>query len=206
MKHCNILFTFIFLTGCSSTFKVVSDPIEADVLVGTKKSELKLVGKTPLDLTTNELIEKIGENENDFFIIEVKKEGFETEHFSFPKLQSGVLLSELNVKLKKDEGKESQLKTAQDIVNQLFLAQKFALSGQFERAMIQLDKILEEYPDFSRAASMKGSIHLAQKNYQESLKWYEKAIELDPKMEETVKLAAKVRELIGGRQPAGSRQ
>ncbi len=106
----------------------------------------------------------------------------------------------------KEKEKELELRAASDIVNRLFLAQKFAIAKQFERALIEIDKILSQFPTFARALSMKGSIYLAQQNYAESIKWYDEALKSDPQMEDTVRLAARARELLAGRQPAQQRQ
>ena len=203
-----IVAVLLTLTGCSSMFKVVSDPIDAEVavLIGEKK-EKKVIGKTPLEIPTEELDKHIGAalKPGQFFTLEVSKPGFETQSFSLPSTTYGTTVTQLDVKLKSGET-QNNLATAQDLVKQLFLAQKFALSKQFERSLIELDRILLQYPNFARALSMKGSIYYAQAKYDESLKFYEEALKADPQMDETVRLAAKVRELItAGRTPAQSR-
>ena len=107
------------------------------------------------------------------------------------------------MKLKQGEGpKEERL--AKDVLDHLFLAQKLALSAQYERAQIEIDHILTDFPGFPRALSMRASIYFAQKNYTESLRWYEEALKSDPQMEDAVKMAAKVRVLAGGRVPASA--
>ncbi len=209
MKSCVIgLFILGLIVGCSSKMKLVSEPPEAvvNVLVGENK-EKKSLGKTPIEMPVSDFEEKVGQQEASaqFYTIEFTKEGFETQTFTIPYSSSGTLLTELNIKLKKGEDKKEELETAQQLINNLFLAQKFAITKQFERALIELDKLIEAHPTFARALSMKGSVYYAQKNYQESLKWYEAALEADPQLEETVKLAAKVREMISGRQPARRR-
>lgn len=182
----------------------MSDPIDAEVavLVGEKK-ERKVIGKTPLEIPTSDLDKYIGDalQPGQFFTLQVSKPGFETQSFNLPSTKYGTTLTQIDVKLKSGET-EKELKTAQDLVKQLFLAQKFALSKQFERSLIELDRILLQYPSFARALSMKGSIMMAQQKYDESLKWYEEALKIDPQMEETVKLAAKARELLANRKPA----
>lgn len=199
--------SLILFTGCSSFFKVTSDPIDAEVavLIGEKK-EKKVIGKTPLQVPANELDKILGEaiKPGQFFTLQVSKPGFETQSFSLPSTSFGTTVTQIDVKLKTGET-QKELLTAQELIKQLFLAQKFALSKQYERSLIELDRILVQYPDFARALSMKGTIYMAQQNYPESLKWYEEAIKVDPQMDETVKLAAKVRELIAGRKPAQSR-
>lgn len=196
------------LFGCATTFKVTSDPVDASVSLISGESETaerKLIGKTPLEMPMEEFNSKLGKEIPDggFFKVAVTKEGFSEEILSIPATSFGTTLTQIDVKLKKDDGKkDKEVKTAQELLSQLFLAQRFALAQQFERALIELDKILATQPTFARALSMKGSIYYALKDYPESVKWYEEAIKVDPQMDETIKLLAKVRELNKGRVPA----
>lgn len=197
---------FIFIVGCSSKVKVTSEPTEAmvNVITGEGKQK-KSLGKTPLEMPMAEFEEKVGPQADgkQFYTLEFSKEGFAPQKLTIPYASSGTLLTEFNIKLSKGEAQE-ELGKAEELIKKLFLAQRFAITKQYERALIELDKILATHPDFARALSMKGSIYMAQKNYPESLKWYDQALKIDPEMQETVKLAAKVRQLTG-RQPAGRR-
>lgn len=198
---------FVSLTACGTMFKVTSEPADAEVyvLVGESK-EKKLVGKTPLEIPIEEVTAALGAtvSPGEFFTVEVAKQGFKPQSFNLPGNRFGTSVTQLDVKLL--EGKsDKEMQTAQDILNRMFLAQKLAVSQQYERALIELDQILTQYPTFARALSMKGSIYLAKKNYEESLKWYELALKEDPQMDETIKLAVRVRELLGQRAPAQQR-
>lgn len=202
----------LFLSGCSSVMKVTADQTETSIYVQRDSlPERKLIGKTPLEVPPEEFIELIGgpANPGELIIFDFEKTGFIPERIQVPSQRFGMLVTEISAKLKPDvdaQKKQENLKTASDLINRLFLAQKFALSQQYERALMEIDRILEQYPTFARAISMKGSVYFAQKNYPESLKWYEEALKVDPQMDETIKMTAKVREMIAGRQPAGSKK
>lgn len=193
--------------GCASSFVVKSDPTQAEVFVEDPRSGVrKSLGKTPIEMKTALLKETVGENvlSGEFFTVSVEKKDFQTLKFSIPATRFGTLVTQLDAKLKAgpDPAKEERL--ASDILNRLFLAQKMALSQQYERAQAELDKLLGEFPDFPRALSMRASIYYMQKNFIESLKWYELALKADPQMEEAVKMSAKVRDIQAGvRKPAG---
>ena len=194
------------LTSCaSSQFKVTSDPPEAEIfLVMSENNERKPLGKTPLEMPKADLQEQLPPeiSAGSLYTIVLSKPGFKEQSFSLPYGGFGVSLSHLDVKMTPSDD-QAQLGSAEDLLKRLFLAQRLALTQQFERALIEVDSILARHPKFARALSMKGSIYLAQKKYDDSLKWYEEALKADPEMEETVKLAARVRELIGGaRAPA----
>lgn len=190
-----ILTLIQFGSGCSATFKVKSDPISADVSIQDPKTgEKKLLGKTPIELSTGAVKSAVGDNllSGEYFTVIVEKTGFLAEKLMVPSSRFGVMVLQLDVKLKSGRSlKEESM--AKDILNHLFLAQKFARSKEYERAQMELDKILNTTPDFARALAMRGSIFFLQKNYPESLKWYEQAISEDPQMEDAVKMATKIR-------------
>jgi len=205
----NILsIVLLFLTACSSSpvFNVVSEPIQAEIFYVTPTGEKKSIGKTPYSVPMEELRKTIKEVESgEFFTLLIEKEGFQTQTYVIPATQFGTSISQLDIKLKQGQTIE-ELKKAKDVLNQLFLAQKYALTLQFERAQIELDKVLFHFPDFANAMSMRAAIYYAQKNYTESSTWYEKAIKADPQMDEAIKMLAKIKTLKSGdRLPANDK-
>jgi tetratricopeptide (TPR) repeat protein len=198
IKNCSAIYIFLALiTSCSSKFIVLSDPPQADVfVVDAKTGERKTIGKTPIEMPVED-VKKTVVNQptaGEFYSILVEKPGFETQTFNVPSGQFSTLITSLDVKLK--EGKsQAEFRLAKEILDNIFLAQRFANLSQFERAHIELDKVINQFPTFSRALSMRASVFFAQKNYQESLKWYEQALVYDPNLEEAVKMTAKVRSL-----------
>jgi tetratricopeptide (TPR) repeat protein len=205
---------FFGMTACASKFIVKSEPQQADVYILNAKGDKKIIGKTPLEIPADQVKKNFPEAvAGQFLTVIVEKQGFESQRLNIPATRFGALVTSLDVKLKQGET-QAELKIAKDILDRLFLAQKFALTNQFERAHIEIDKILTPFPNFARALSMRASIYYAQKNYQESLKWYEEALKNDPQMEEAVKMTAKVRTLLGlptggnpnERQPANTGQ
>lgn len=199
IKNCSAIFIFLVLTtSCSSKFVVVSDPPQAEVfVVDAKTGEKKTIGKTPIEMPVEDVKKTVANQPTagEFYNILVEKPGFETQTFNVPSGQFTTLITSLDVKLK--EGKsQAEFRLAKEILDNIFLAQRFANLSQFERAHIELDKVINQFPTFSRALSMRASVFYAQKNYQESLKWYEQALAYDPNLEEAVKMTAKVRSLL----------
>lgn len=107
------------------------------------KTKKKLVGKTPLEIPIEEVTAALGApiSPGEFFTVEVSKVGFKPQSFNLPGNRFGTSVAQLDVKLL--EGKsDHEMQTAQDILNRMFLAQKLAVSLQYERALIELDQIL----------------------------------------------------------------
>lgn len=197
-----VLFSIVtvLLSGCATnTFTVQSTPEKADVfLVNPETGERQNIGKTPLVKKGPEIVEVLGEGTQPgrFLSIEIEKEGFQTKKLFVPSTASGNLGTEIKVTLKSDEKKKIELKSAQEILTQLYLAQRFARKKEFERALIAVDKLLDKYPEFDRGLSMKATIYYAKGEFKESLKWYEKAIEINPEIDTAVQMAAKVRKRL----------
>ena len=192
--------TLNFMSCASSTFIVKSDPLEADVFVqDLKTEEKKILGKTPLEMSMSLVKETVGETvmAGEFFTVSVEKKGFITQKMNIPASRFGTLITSLDLSLKAgDEPK--QIKIASEVLDHLFIAQKLALSKEYERSQIEIDKILELSPDFARAMTMRGSIYFVQKKYPESLKWYEEALKSDAKMEEAMRMIARIKNIQNG--------
>lgn len=201
------------LSGCGSkpvVFNVTTEPEEANVFVlNSQSGDKKKIGKSPIEMEEQALKKEVGTlgKAGEFVELIVEKEGFQKKSLWVPLSSSGSLRSQLKVTLKSNENQEKELETAKNILDQLFLAQKFARLKEFERALIEIDKILGQHPQFARALSMKGSIYFAKRDFKSSLEWYDKAIEVDPEFGHAVEMSAKVRKQLKlpPRKPAGSR-
>ncbi len=192
------IISIMLFSSCTTLFEVKSDPQQADVFVLNEKKEKKVLGKTPLSIPDSDVKKELGASTEagEFFVVSVEKDGFVPETFNIPAAKFGTTVTSLNVKLKPGEAPQ-ELNMAKEVLDHMFLAQRLALAQQYERAQIELDKIIIPFPKFSRALSMRASIYYAQKNFPESMKWYEEAIKYDPQMEEAVKMLAKVRSMQG---------
>ena len=211
-KYFTVSVVVLFVTGCGSApvFTVTSEPEAATVYVlDAQSGDKKKIGETPIEKEEDALKKEVGTlgKGGEFVELIVEKEGFQTKKMLLPLSSSGSLRSSLKVTLKSDEAGEKKLDTVKNILDQLFLAQKFARLKQFERALIEIDKVLNEYPEFARALSMKGSIYFASGDFKSSMEWYDKAIEVDPEFTHAVEMSAKVRKQLKlpPRQPASKK-
>jgi tetratricopeptide (TPR) repeat protein len=208
MRHTLVSLMILTLTsalGCAgASFQVKSDPIDAEVFVENPKTGMKKsIGKTPVEVSPSTLKEVAGPEilAGEYFNVIVEKKGFLTQRQSVPSTRFGTLLTSLEVKMKEGEDVK-QAKIAGEILDRLFAAQKFALKKEYERAQIEIDRVIAEYPEFPRALSMRASIYFVQGKFAESIKWYEQALKYDPKMEEAIKMIARAKQ---GRVPASKK-
>lgn len=189
-----IFLSVFFILSCTSKIKIQSDPGEAEVFVSQQNSlDRRSLGKTPLELNYTDLLEKAGgtPKTGDFVLLTFQAKDFETEKVLLPVPVLGTLTSNLNVKLQNSTERKENL--AKEILGRVHNAQKFAQAGNFERALIEVDKVLELDPTFVRGLSLKGSIYYLQKNYKEALSWFEKALAADNSFDEAVKMINKIK-------------
>jgi hypothetical protein len=199
-----LLMMSFWLSSCSSKFIVRSDPPQADVsIIDSRSGEKKVIGKTPLEMSMSDLA-YVATDPAGFMTVEVATKGFITEKFFLPKSKFGTLVSELEVKMKPgDDPKQFQM--AKQVLDSLFLSQKYANSGQYPRALEEVDRVLDVFPEFARGLSLKASILFLMKKFDESTDFYQRAIKIDPQQEDSIKMLAKIEEVRGtGRGPAGT--
>ena len=193
MKNIFCALLFLGLTiGCSSKLKIQSEPSDAEVFVSQQKSlERKSLGKTPLELSYKDFTEKAGgaPPSGEFFVLQFELKDYETEKLLLPSQPFGATSSQVSAKMV--PAKEAN--EARDILQRLHNAQKFAYNSQFERAIVEVDKVLELDPKFARALSLKGSIFYLQKKYDEAIVWFEKSLSADPSFDEALRMINKIK-------------
>ena len=199
-----LIFLPLFI-ACSTSFKVTSNPEKASIYFykGDQQEKVRL-GETPFEKSDEELSKEFGEfgKPGELVKVSVEKENYVSQSFWLPVSNSGVVSSEVMLKLIEDKKQTVEISSAEKALDQLFLAQRFALTNEFERALIEIDKVLNNFPRLARALSMKASIYYAKGDFKESLNWYEKAIEANPQLREAVEMSALVRKKL--RLPAAS--
>jgi tetratricopeptide (TPR) repeat protein len=206
MNRLILLILPAFLGCASPQFVITSDPGQADVFLrGTGANAKKPIGKTPITMSNADFKAAVGADapSGGYFPLIIEKDGFVSETFMVPAARFGTMMTRLDAKLQPVTAEiagnaKKQEQTAKDILDRLFLAQKYALTQQFERAHMELDGLIKDHPTFARALSMRASIYFAQRNFPESLKWYEEALKADPQMDEAVRMTAKIRAVQSG--------
>jgi len=195
-----LLFTLLFAglqISCASKYIVKSEPSEAEVFAKIVGKEEKIsLGKTPFEISQEELQKKtqISSASGDFFELIIEKKDFLPERMLVPASRMGTNETIILAKLK--PGQEES-KTAQKLLQYLFNAQKFANLKEFSRAHEEGDKALAVDSEFTRGLSFKASIYFIQREYAESLKWFEKALALDPNFDDANKMIVYLKKVAG---------
>jgi hypothetical protein len=191
----------LITVGCGSTLIVRSEPGDAKVsILQAGSRDAKAIGATPVEITDKSLQEilQIDPNSSNYYEVMIEKEGFETEKLMVPSARFVPMKTTVEVRLRPGS---SEMRLASQLVQLLLNAQKFATKAEYDRAQVELDRALLIDPNFTRAMTMRGSIFFLQGRYQDSLTWYEKALALDSKLDEAVKMITQVKKKIGKDSP-----
>ena len=170
-----------------------SDPPDSTVYVkASGQSEKVRVGKTPLQLTAKQMETEIRMNPTsvDFIEFSFEKQGYQTEVIKVPPSQMTARETTIQTKLKSaaEEGR-----IADTMIKYTLNAQKLTNSGDFERALFEIEKALEVDSRFSQGHAMKGNIYFLKGDYEKSLASFEKANFLDPANDEVLKMITYIR-------------
>lgn len=180
-----LLFLIYLTLSCASKIDVQTDPLGVEVFAYSASGDKHLLGTTPFELAFTD-IEKwnsLSSLTGSLIALSFEKKEFETQNFLLPPSRAGLVRASLFIKMK--TGKE-EARLASALLQNLHNAQKYATGGNFELAHQEVDKALLREPTFIRGLSMKAALFYVQKNWAESLKWYNKALDLDPQFEEAI--------------------
>ncbi len=184
---------FFVLSACTSKLIVLSEPPGADVFVGIPgKKDPKKIGVTPVEVSEIQLSEhlQLTSSRADFIEIQLQKKDYQTEKALLPSNRWGELSKTIKFHL---EPGTDEAKQVRGLIRHLLNAQKFAQTRQYEQAHTELDKALATVPNFAQAMSVKGAVYFLQGNMSEAEKWYRKAVDIDPDMEDSIKMLEKIK-------------
>lgn len=190
---------FELLSSCNTQYIIKSDPPDSEVyLIDNLTKDRKLVGKTPLIMPSERFKESFGHtlSNGEFMEFAILKDSFEEAYFLSPppSFASGPI--QVNAKLKQKNIDDA---SANQILNLFFNAQKFTSLSEFDRAHIEIDKILKMAPHMARAYAMHGAIYYVEKKWTESLAQYEQSLKYDPQMDDAIKMIAELKKKISSK-------
>ena len=186
------------LCSCSSAkinFQSGSGVAEVWVApIGSK--DLKIIGSTPLTISSIELAKKIGEKGP--VAVEYRSSGFTTQRAIITDSTNvDINLSLEMIPLVNNEDPQKMNR----VVDRLFEVQRLARVGRAEDALQAVKEIQKEAPYVTAAYELEGGIYLMQKKYEMSLDAYRTASKLDPKNLEIANMKKQVEKLASGGAP-----
>jgi tetratricopeptide (TPR) repeat protein len=154
---------------------IKSNPEEAEIFIATdENSPPQKIGKTPYTTNLKELIQTYVKKNN--FIIELRKEGFESYKVLFTKTSN--LDVELAVSLEVSRAIKT-IKKHDMLVTELFDVQKLIRGKNFSDAIKKLDILEKDNPQFSVIAELKATTYYMMKDMEKALTYYRKAFAIN---------------------------
>ena len=202
IRFASVILSTLFTSCSTSSINIQSFPDGAEIYVKpVGKNEAKLIGKTPYSTSGSTLERENGTSGP--VLIELRKEGFQTNQTLVTELQN-VELS-LNIPLSTLQkqgpqtapGAQSASGTANNLddheklnglLDLLFKSQHLARRGSYDEALNQAKSVQKEAPQLSAAYEIEGGIYYLQKKYKEALSAYTEAVKYNPKNIESLKM------------------
>ena len=191
-----IIYLLSNLYSCSSTtsVKFSSTPNEADVSVVNSNGIATTLGKTPL--TANE--SDVYQGNNRYTQVKIKKDGFLEQDIVLMKSTFGSDTS-ISVQLKKDETVQNigeQSITQEKVASSIARTSGLILAKQYAEAENVMLSFVEQYPSVSVGYDYLGNINYLQKKYAKALKYYNRALALNPQNTERKIIIDRIQNLV----------
>lgn len=193
---------FGLLFGCAaSNLSVNSVPQEAEVSVVGDSGSPVFLGKTPLNVPTDQVTSQV----NGSATLVIAKPGFKSEHFLVPKIslssrvQVSAQLKEDNVSPMCAEADETLSRVVRDVAE----VQNLMLQKRYDQAKSLLDGLILRHPKVSVFHDLQGNIYYLQRVTDQALKSYQRSLQLDPTSTETQRMVQKLENILGKRSVSG---
>lgn len=179
------LYLGVLGSACSSAqITLLSSPSKAEVYaaaLGERKA--KLIGETPLKLTSSELSKAYGGSGP--VSLEFKKDGYASAKTIITDI--GAVDLTVNMDLPPTSGLEDQVRL-NSVVDSIFECQRLAKVGREEDALSKLKAIEKEAPHLAATYELEGGIYYLQKKYRNALDAYTLASNYNPKNPQVVRM------------------
>lgn len=176
----------------AENFEVISNPLEANVIVTTVEGKKVVLGRTPY--TTSLAILKSTYAVDDTINLSVEKDGFESFNVLAPLIKSTNVKINANLEIQRD------LKLTQDmdlLTADLFDALRMMRLKDYKSSYSKLELLEKKFPQFSIVYEMKGAVLYLQNEYKMSLNYYRKAFGINPKNREAYKMKTYLEKKFG---------
>ncbi len=186
---------FIFCACATQTYRLQSNPAEAEVSVQQGNGIKRVIGKTPLSLSSKE-INPTAES----LQIEFTKKGFEKQSVFVPassfdkSVNIDLTLTASDKSAEAGKGNETINKIAGAVAE----VQKYIQTKEFTAAEQRLNSLIADYPGVATFYSLQGNVFYLEKKLTPALDAYKKAQELDPNSNELPRIIEKLQSLKSG--------
>ncbi|MBF0360078.1 MAG: tetratricopeptide repeat protein [Oligoflexia bacterium] len=173
-----IIFSMLTInSSIAGTLTIKSNPSDADVFVrASNKTNETRIGKTPLEMSLEDIVRNYAEDAN-VFVIDIRKQGFEKYRAVITK--AGKVDIELEVTL--DLILTNELMHSFDIfIWKIFDIQRLIRLQQYDTAIVKLNEELEKFPHISSISEFLGSTYYLKQDYSKALEYYRKAFAENP--------------------------
>ena len=179
---------FMLMSSCGSTskFKVTSNPDKSSVFIkDIQKGKDIEIGKTPLEIDTDELEEKFKFEVTGPIVMEVRQEGYFSSRAFITDIQSADLELSFNLD---SHNLLANSKSTDEIVAKLFESQKIIKLQRYDEALKILKELKDKNPTISVIHELEGGVYLLKKDYKLAYKSYVMAYKYNDQNQEALRM------------------
>lgn len=186
----------VFMVSCSSPslIRVISTPEDAQVSVVDTNGTAVVIGKTPL--ASNE--SDVYKGNNRYSQLRISKDSYQSQEIVLMKSTNGSETT-VNIQLQKDASTQNlgeQTANQEKVASAIARANGLIQSKQYVEAEAVLVNFVEQYPGISVSYDYLGNLNYMQKRYQKALKYYNKALSLNPQNAERRSIVEKLQNIV----------
>lgn len=191
-----VLTAVVFIQSTSSIadeLKIATEPPEAELYIRDFGGKIKQkLGKAPYAGNIQEITSSYAGSS--LFMLTVEKEGYLTQSIALSDLLKSDIAMTINLEPIQNFDK---YKSLDNVVSELFEAQKLVRSQQYDSAIEILKKAEEKEKNLSIIPEMIGAAFFLKKENKTALSYYKKAFRLNPENADAFKMKAYLEKSLG---------
>lgn len=188
----------MYSCSTSQEISIKSTPEKADVFIKELgAAKLEKIGQTPVVLS-QDIVKKIVTPGRAPTVIVVKRAGYIKQQVLMNSL--GNTNIEYNLKLEENNIANMMTKI-DDVGSELFEAQRLIRTGSYDNSLKILEKLDEKYPYSSLINELRGAAYYMQKDYVNSLVYYDSAVKYNQKNTDAYKMKKYLEDELGVKRP-----
>ena len=164
-------------SGCATQYRFISTPEGAAVYQKTSTQKL-LLGETPITYTKSSL-----PNDSPFLIV-FEKQGFEVREVAVTPTDNSLTSITVQLKPKTPGGEDEGMKRMRTVIKKIFAIQEHMRQRRFVDALAGLKVLEEAEPGLAEVYVLRGSIYALLQDQVQAQREWEKAISIDPSLDE----------------------
>lgn len=180
--------------GCATEYRFASTPEAAAVYQITPTSKV-LLGETPITFAKTALPTEAP------FVVVFEKEGFESKDVSISPTDNSLTTVSVQLKPVRPGGEDVGMKRMRGVLRQIFSIQEKIFQKKYVDALAALKTLEQQESALAEVFVLRGSVYVLLNDPDQARQQWDKALQIDPSLDEVKVSLAKLPKAGGGQAP-----